>query len=318
MFLALLSMVCVRLGDRRRALLLYDLLLPAAETNVRVTRIGIACIGSAQHYLGLLCTTLGRRDESVHRFEAAVAFHRRMASPVLVAMSQHELGRALVARAGVGDAERGRAELAGARRLAVAIGVLLGQDDPAPAEASQIALRHEGDSWAFEWAGRSFRLRDSVGLRHLARLLAEPGRERHVLDLVGTAANVPHDAGSAGGLIDDQARAEYRQRLRELAGEIDEAESWGDPERASKARREVDLLTEQLAAAVGLGGRARGVASSAERARVTVTKAIRAAQQRIAREDAELGAHLEISLRTGTFCVYRPDPRSQITWTVQA
>lgn len=72
----------------------------------------------------------------------------------------------------------------------------------------------------------------------------------------------------------------------------------------------MDLLTEQLAAAVGLGGRDRGAASSAERARVTVTKAIRAAQQRIAREDAELGAHLEVSVRTGSFCVYRPDPGS--------
>lgn len=80
----------------------------------------------------------------------------------------------------------------------------------------------------------------------------------------------------------------------------------------------MDLLTEQLAAAVGLGGRDRGAASSAERARVTVTKAIRAAQQRIAQEDAELGAHLEVSVRTGSFCVYCPDPGSPITWAVRA
>jgi AAA ATPase domain len=317
MFLALLSMVCVRLGDRPRARLLYDLLLPSAETNVRVTRIGIGCAGSAHHYLGLLCATLGRWDEAVRRFDAAGALHRRMASPVLLVTSQHELGRALLARDGAGDAERGRAELAAARRLAAAIGVRLGADEPAPPEASRVELRREGDSWAVVRAGRSFRLRDSVGLRHLARLLAEPGRERHALDLAGPGGSIPRDTGAGSGLLDDRARSEYRERLRELAGEIEEAESWGDPERAASARREVDLLTEQLAAAVGLGGRDRGGASSAERARVTVTKAIRAAQHRIAREDADLGAHLAVSLRTGTFCVYRPDPGSPITWTVR-
>jgi tetratricopeptide (TPR) repeat protein len=318
MFLAMLSMVCVRLGDRRRALLLYDLLLPSEETNVRVTRIGIACAGSAHHYLGLLCATLGRWDEAVRRFEAAVALHRRMASPVLMVTSQHELGRALLARAGAGDAERGRAELAAAHQLAAALGVLLGPDEPAPPEATRVELRREGDTWAVERAGRAFRLRDSVGLRHLAQLLTEPGRERHALDLAGPGGAAPHETASGGRLLDDRARAEYRDRLRELAGEIEQAESWGDPERAASARREVDLLTEQLAAAVGLGGRDRGAASSAERARVTVTKAIRAAQQRIAQEDAELGAHLEVSVRTGSFCVYRPDPGSPITWAVRA
>ena len=317
-FLALLSMVCARLGDRRRARLLHDLLLPSAETNVRATRIGISCAGSAHHYLGLLCATLGRWDEAVQRFEAAVAFHHRLASPALVVTSQHELGRALQARAGAGDAERGRAELAAARQLAAAIGILLGPDEPALVETTRVELRREGDYWAVERAGRAFRLRDSVGLRHLAQLLAEPGRERHALDLAGPAGSAVHDTGSEGGLLDDRARAEYRERLRELAGEIEEAESWADPERAASAHREVDLLTEQLAGTVGLGGRDRGAASSAERARVTVTKAIRAAQQRIAHEDAELGAHLEVGVRTGRFCVYRPDPGSPITWAVRA
>jgi non-specific serine/threonine protein kinase len=123
-------------------------------------------------------------------------------------------------------------------------------------------------------------------------------------------------AGNAGEILDDRARAAYRDRLRELAAVIEEADSWGDPERAARARREVDLLTEHLARAVGLGGRDRLALSDAERARVTVTKAIRAGVRRIASLDADLGAHLEVSLRTGTFCVYRPDPGSAITWTV--
>jgi hypothetical protein len=49
---------------------------------------------------------------------------------------------------------------------------------------------------------------------------------------------------------------------------------------------------------------------------VTVTKAIRAGVRRIAGLDADLGAHLEVSVRTGSYFVYRPDPGSPITWSV--
>ncbi len=50
-------------------------------------------------------------------------------------------------------------------------------------------------------------MRDLKGLRHLARLLAEPGREFHVLDLVGAEegtlplAELPPPATAAGRLF---------------------------------------------------------------------------------------------------------------------
>jgi predicted ATPase len=314
-FLALLSMVCFRLQDRVRARQLYELLLPSAGSNVRVTRIGISCAGSVQHYLGLLYATRGEWDEAVSRFEAAVAFNRRLASPVLVVSSRFHLGHALAARAGAGDVERARTELAGAAEIAAALDVRLVWPEITPPPA-RVELRREGEFWTLQRGGRTLRLRDSVGLRHLARLVAEPGRELHALDLGGPGGRGMHAAGSAGEVLDEKAKTAYRDRLRELAAEMEEADSWADIERAARARREVDVLTEQLARAVGLGGRDRRAASDAERARVTVTKSIRAAVQRIASLDADLGAHLEVSVRTGTYCVYRPDPGSAITWTL--
>jgi hypothetical protein len=181
--LALLSIVCFHLHDRRRARLLYELLLPRAGNNVRITRLGVACAGSVQHYLGLPCATLGERDEAVSRFEAAVAFNRRLASPVLVVNSQFHLGHALAARAGVGDLERARIELAEAVDVAAALGVHLSWPEIKPA-LNRVELRREGEFWTLQRGGRALRLRDSVGLRHLARLVAEPGREFHVLDLI--------------------------------------------------------------------------------------------------------------------------------------
>jgi tetratricopeptide (TPR) repeat protein len=312
---AVLSMVCSTLHDRPRARQLYELVLPCTGRNVRITRIGIGCAGSVEHYLGLLCATLGDWDEAVVRFEAAVDFHRRMASPVLVAISRFQLGRALASRGGMSDLERSRVELAEAAEVAAVLGM-----DLSPGEKSNLSanveFHRDGDFRTLHHGAQVMRLRDSVGLRHLARLVAEPGREFHALDLASPERSGFHQAGDAGEILDQRAKAAYRERLHELAQEIDEADAWADPERAAKARREVDVLTQQLASAVGLGNRDRRALSDAERARVTVTKAIRAAIQRIAALDADLGAHLEVSVRTGVFCAYRPDPASRITWTV--
>ena len=74
----------------------------------------------------------------------------------------------------------------------------------------------------------------------------------------------------------------------------------------------MDALTEQLASAVGLGGRDRPAGSAAERARTTVTHSLRTVIERIARQNPRLGDHLTRRVRTGTFCVYAPDPERPV------
>ena len=78
----------------------------------------------------------------------------------------------------------------------------------------------------------------------------------------------------------------------------------------------MDALEAQLSAAFGLGGRARPEGSAAERARQSVTKAIREATRRISAEDGAIGEHLDRSVRTGLYCVYDPDPAARVTWTM--
>jgi hypothetical protein len=163
--------------------------------------------------------------------------------------------------------------------------------------------------------------------RGLAALLACPGREIHALDLAqsgGRFKGPAHDAselgvssgrGNTGRILDDQARRAYRERIEELQTVIDEAEAWNDSERAAQAHDELEFLIHELAAATGLSGRDRHSNSDAERARVNATRAIRAAIARIHNHNAELGRHLEITVHTGTFCVYQPDPRAVVDWT---
>ena len=188
-------------------------------------------------------------------------------------------------------------------------------------------FRREGDYWLVEFEGRVVLLHDAKGLHHLARLFAEPGRELHVLDMVaseragivGTSSEGKDVVAvgfsmDAGVLLDAQAKAAYRRRLAEIEDDIDEARLLGDDERAAQAEAERDFLARELSRAVGLGGRDRHAGSSSERARASVTRALRQAMVRITEHHPMLGEHLRRAIRTGTYCRYLPDPRVPTTW----
>lgn len=188
--------------------------------------------------------------------------------------------------------------------------------------ASDAALTREDEIWTFTYGGRRTHVSDCKGVRYLAFLLESPGVEIHALDLVAAEEGHPAEQAarrcteSNGPLLDAQAKAAYRARLQDLREELEEAERFHDPERATIARDEIDFIEGQLTGAIGLGGRDRTFASSAERARVNVTRAIRSVIKRLAKYDAGLGQELETTVRTGTFFAHEPDPRSPVSWSV--
>lgn len=340
--LALIAETVSSLDDDLTAVELYDLLLPYEDHNV-VYDWSVACFGSAARYLGLLASTLDRPDDAVRHLDSAVATNFRMGARPQAARAQLELAVVLASRDDAGDRDRAKQLLADARDGFRDLGMttelertegLLGRIGEAPISLGEqdaalpSVFRREGEYWSVSFEGDAFRLKDAKGLSYLARLLAEPGREFHALDLFTSSAGGSEPAAqegltvssgeSAGPLLDPEAKAAYRRRLEDLDEEIEEAEANNDPERAAKSTEERDFLVRELAAAVGLGGRDRPSDSAAERARVNVTKAIRSAVRRVEEHSKTLGQHLERTLRTGTFCSYRPDPRSPVTWRVQA
>ena len=179
-------------------------------------------------------------------------------------------------------------------------------------------FRPEGEFWTIAFEGTAFRLKDTKGLRYIACLIKNAGREIHALELVAAPGNADDDpippGGDAGPILDPEAKAQYRSRLEELDEELVEAERWNDRERAARAREERELIAHELAGAIGLGGRDRKAASDAERARVNVTRAIKTVLERIAEHSPALAAHFESALHTGTFCSYTPDPRTALRW----
>jgi hypothetical protein len=186
-------------------------------------------------------------------------------------------------------------------------------EEASPPSAPSMVL--EGDVWTLWYQGRTVHLRDSRGLRFIAVLLADPGREFHVLDLAAPPGGRPVVA-DAGAAIDPAARDAYRRRVEELRHVIDDAQASGDSEREARAGEELGFIGRELAAAYGFKGTARRLDDPAERARKAVTNRIRDALARIEAGQSALGGHLRTSIRTGTFCSYQPE--RTVAWEVRA
>ncbi len=314
---------------------LYEALRPFGTQFVICGTAG-ATYGSVWRHLALLADVLGRTGEAAEHFERAIEAHRAAGALPYLAHTQREYAAMLLARRAAGDAERADGLLAEAidtyQRLGMGPWLERAEALRAPS-ATRSQFRRDGDVWEIAFAGRAARVRDSKGLRDIAHLLARPGGEVHCSELI--AAGEHGGAGSATGrvpsdselaeaglavqrsggdeILDPRAREEYRIRLVELREELEDAEAANDPERAVRARAEMDFLTGELAAAYGLGGRPRTAGDPNERARKAVTERVRAAIARVSDAHPALGLHLANSIRTGTFCSYRPE--APVDWT---
>jgi len=169
-------------------------------------------------------------------------------------------------------------------------------------------------------------VRSSKGLVYLKHLLLHPQEEVHVSHLsalveqrsdlreAGFGVDVADDLrkrsrgdSHSGDILDPRARREYRSRVADLRGELDEALRWADVERADSIRREIDVLTMQLEQAFDRRGRARKMSDPIERVRKAVTNRIREVIQRIDKQHPDLGHHLRNAIHTGHYCRYSPE-----------
>ena len=340
--LASLAVTCAALGDQRRAAVLAERLRPTAGRQL-VFGPALLSVGPSSRYQGLLAATMRRYDVAQRHFDDALAACVRLGWEPLAARTRCDQAAALLGRGR-------RQDRAAARRLledAAASADRLGMDGVAMRArslqeqcADEVRLagarerpanlwQREGDYWTVAYEGVTSRLRHAAGLAYLAELLRAPAREIHALELVGVTGRDPDAARAAppaalavrsssdgDELLDPEARAAYRGRLRELEAELTEAEEANDPGRAGRLRVEREALESELMRAVGLGGRARRTTGAAERARLNVTRAIRTAIARLDASNPALGRHLMRRVRTGTFCMYLPDPRVAVAWTV--
>jgi tetratricopeptide (TPR) repeat protein len=258
---------------------------------------------------GRAAITAGERVRAVEKFDAAIEILR-----------SHGAGQVWIDRV-MADIPSGNA----AGPSATATGPVTGQ--------ANCIFRREADYWTVAYEGRIWRLKDAKGFHYIAHLLGHPGEEIRALDLAARSGGageegadaasaedlartgaVAGDLGHAGEMLDAQAKADYQRRLTELENELEEARELGNEENIAKAEDEKEALAHEIRRAVGLGGRDRRAASSSERARTAVTRAIRSALERISEQDRDLGRLLSTAIKTGTVCSYLPDERFPVSW----
>jgi tetratricopeptide (TPR) repeat protein len=299
-------------GNEIAAAQLYEVLLPYRGRLV-VWAGANTVTGSVAYYLGLLAAALGKPDDAMDYFDEAIATAQRFGALPWVAHGLVEYADALVARSAPGDADRAEAYRHRARTIAEQLGMsvlLLSMSRP-PDEWS---MSRDGTDWLLEAGEERARLPDSRGLHYLRALLAAPGREISALDLAAGGAGLV--APREPAVLDAAARDSYRQRLEALAAELDAADRTGESARADRVEAERQAVLDELRRARGLGGRSRAISVEGERARVNVTRTLRATIERISAAAPRAGAHLDGSLRTGRMCRYDPTPGGPSRWSV--
>ncbi|MEM9612439.1 MAG: hypothetical protein AAGA59_05885 [Actinomycetota bacterium] len=259
--------------------------------------------------LGIVAALMADEHELAARLLAAADAEPVAPAPTATARAQLEEARAAVAHLDVEPA-------ANAARLALTfadshLAPVPGDERHHPAPAGDEAapgvaapsFTVAAGSVRIEWRGERCELRPMKGLTDLARLLAAPGREIHVLELMG-ATFVERDTGP---VLDAEARRRYEERLRHLQQDIHDAEDDNDLGRLGRAQDEFDAIVAALEESLGLGGRDRRPGAAAEKARQAVAWRVRAAIKRVEGELPACGRHLRAAVKTGAFCRYEPE-----------
>jgi tetratricopeptide (TPR) repeat protein len=303
----LATAVCA-VGNLDAAEALYTALLP--YDGRLVTWGGANTVtGPVGLYLGLLAVSLARPADAITHLDAALAMCERNGSLPAVARLLH--ARATVHDV-LGDPVRAEVDRHRSQSLVQRLGMRPLGVPPATSADTGWWIRRDADDWLIDAGLEHLRIRDGRGLHYLAALLAAPGLDIDALDLAAGGTGL-HSV-SAEPVLDDTARHNYRRRLEELNEQLDTADRTGDQQRAGELAAERDALVASLRQASGLGGRRRAMPDETERARVNVTRTLRATIARIAESAPALAAHLTASVRTGRQCRYQPAAGGPPRW----
>jgi hypothetical protein len=295
------------LGDVEAAEEAYRVLAPYADLPIMAS-LAVACFGSAHRPLGLAAWTVGDLELAIHHLERAATADVGVGNQPCHALDRATLADVLDDRGRPGDAGRAAALRRGAvedaERFGMAVRAAEWRLRLGPERCGGVTVRRDGQVWRVALGNRSALVPHSVGMDYLACLIDNAGTEISAVDLVSrhtvrgrTRADQP--------LLDETAKAHYRRQIEALQQEAADAEACADLERATRARAELNCFVEQLAEATGFAGRGRAFTDEAERARISVQKAIKRALAAIGQCDPELGDHLRRHVTTGARCTYR-------------
>jgi|TARA_B100000315_G_scaffold259748_1_gene317002 hypothetical protein len=207
-----------------------------------------------------------------------------------------------------------------------------------PEESYQFSL--SGNIWVITYADETIRLQDSLGLKYIHYLLLHPEKEIFALELKreinpvflfkdqdgyerlgneevskllieGKLRSMPTGtSGAKEEILDDQAVKEYKDELKRLTIKLNDAEELSQDEEAEEIRKKIEILMKQLSAGHDHHGQPREFTDESEKARVSVSKAVRASLEKIKDDKTGLPAlwrHFCSTLSAGISCSYKPE-----------
>jgi tetratricopeptide (TPR) repeat protein len=287
----------------------FEALRPFRQECAATGLMGSVWCGPVAFELGRLALALGRTDEAADYLDTALEVANRMRSRPFVARIEAVRSRLAAA---TGNDEGARKHRKAALDLAAALEMrpIPGLVDETPprkvVSAANFTMSPKGEVCEVALNGQKALVKNSRGIEMLTRLIGQPETDFHVLELSGSGSSGAIADSDAGPALDPKARAEYRQRVRELEEEMEEANDLGDISRLDGLREELDFISRELSRAFGLGGRERPQGKAAERARVNVRRRIKDAIERIEEQLPGAGRYLDNTIKTGSYCRYSP------------
>ena len=254
--------------------------------------------GSAALAEAVTAAASARHEQAELFFRKAIAAYH-LGDPLREAETLYSWGRALIA---AGEPTRGMERLGTAVEIYRRSGVgerwiersATAQPErivAVPENSPKAIFHKEGDYWTLSFGGKISRLKHSRGLDYIAYLLHDGGSELNAVelsDLVDRAWSGPveneiadssqsgltvrSDLGDTGEVLDEQAKEDYRRRLRELHEELEETERFSNENRQVRILAEINAIITELKAAVGRNRIDRRTASHFERARSRVSR----------------------------------------------
>ena len=154
-------------------------------------------------------------------------------------------------------------------------GVSIGSQKP---ENNTGIITIDHDQVRISYGNKTAFYKRTKGLIDIAVLLDQSPQEIHCMELMGgkqVASDPVH-------VLDEKAKRNYQNRILELEAEVAEAGEMNDQHRVNELRAEYEELMDHLSKSLGLDGKSRKVASSADKARAAVTLRIREGIKKIA------------------------------------